>query len=249
MNTKTLLLTGATAVSLGLSAFATTYNGNGNTGFGGTIGNGSLTLTDNGTTLSGTVVNGNGNFNNVFVLYIDSVSGGFSDTSGFADANDGLRRAISGFDGGANRSTMTFASGFLPDYAIALGPNPSENFGGLWSLANGGNNSLGFVSTVNLTPTGVTSSSTYTFSLNLSSLGLTPGTGQSFGLFGTYISDTGFRSTEALAAANDSGTQGWNPFTQAAAATFTTTTVPEPTTMALAGMSGLATLFMIRRRR
>jgi hypothetical protein len=60
-------------------------------------------------------------FNDVFVLYIDSQSGGFGDTSTFSDGTDGLRKAISGFDGGANRSLLTMPSGFLPDYAIALG--------------------------------------------------------------------------------------------------------------------------------
>src|SRR2546430_3999637 len=84
-----------------LSARAATYSGNGNSGFGGPIGQGSLTLTDDGTTVSGTLTRGAGNFNDALVLYVDSVPGGFSDTSGFNDGGDGLRRAISGFDGGA----------------------------------------------------------------------------------------------------------------------------------------------------
>src|SRR4029077_12335737 len=122
----------------------------------------------------------------------------FADTSGFADGADGLRRAISGFDGGGNRSLLTFSGGFLPDYAIALGP-ADDNFGGLWQLANGGANSLNFISSVNLSPTGNANSATYTFSFNVSQIGLTPNSGQSFELFGTYISDTGYRSTEAIA--------------------------------------------------
>src|SRR5438105_12610925 len=134
-----------------LSAQATTYNGNLNTSFGGPIGLGTLTLTDDGTTVSGTITKGANGFNDALVIYIDpftpnSLSGpGFADTSGFADGGDGLRRAISGFDGGANRSLLTFGTGFRPDYAIALGPSDA-GFGGLWQLNNGGNNSLGFVS-------------------------------------------------------------------------------------------------------
>jgi hypothetical protein len=201
-------------LSLCLSAQAATYPGNGNSGFGGPIGLGSLTLTDDGTTVSGTVNKGPNSFNDVLVIYIDSVAGGFADTSGFADGNDGLRKAISGFDGGVNRSLMTFAGGFLPDYAIALGPS-SDNFGGLWQLANGGANSLVFVNSVNLSPTGDPNSATYTFSFNLSDLGLVPNSGASFGLFGTYTSNTGYRSDEALPG-NDVGTQGWNPFLQTA---------------------------------
>src|SRR5438552_15491937 len=105
----------AILAAFSLSTQAATYSGNGNSGFGGPIGLGSLTLTDNGTNVSGTVNKGPNGFNDVLVIYLDSVGGGFSDTSGFADANDGLRKAISGFDGGTQRSLMTF-SGMLPDY-------------------------------------------------------------------------------------------------------------------------------------
>src|SRR5258708_27704366 len=93
----------ASAVLFCFSASAATYSGNGNSGFGGPIGLGSLTLTDDGTTVFGTVNKGPNGFNAVLVIYIDSQAGGFSDTSGFADGGDGLRKAISGFDGGANR--------------------------------------------------------------------------------------------------------------------------------------------------
>src|SRR6266704_6743439 len=134
----------ASAVVVCFSASAATYSGNGNSGFGGPIGVGSLTLTDNGTTVSGTVNKGPNGFNDVLVIYLDSQAGGFSDTSGFADGADGLRKAISGFDGGTQRSLLTFATGFSPDYAIALGP-ASDNFGGMWQLVNGGANSLNFV--------------------------------------------------------------------------------------------------------
>jgi PEP-CTERM motif len=241
-------------VSLGLMAFgsaamATDYSGNGNSGFGGAVGGATLSLSDDGTTVSGTLTKGvAGDFNDVLVLYIDSTAGGFSDTSGFADSADGLRKAISGFDGGANRSTMTFAAGFSPDYAIALGPS-SDSFGGLWQLANGGDNSLTFINSVGLSPTGTGTSATYTFSFNLSDIGLTPNSGASFELFGTYISDSGFRSDEAIAG-NDSGTQGWNAFTQTDFGTYTTA-VPEPATLVslLSGSSLLGAFVFIRRRR
>lgn len=247
MKTKNLLATGFTLASLGVSAMAATYSGNGNSGFGGPVGLGSLTLTDNGTTLSGTVNKGPNGFNDVLVLYIDTVAGGFADTSGFSDANDGLRKAISGFDGGGNRSLMTFAAGFSPDYAIALGPS-SDNFGGLWSLANGGNLSLGFISSVSLSPTGTPNSATYTFSLNVSQIGLTPNSGATFGLFGTYISNTGYRSDEAVPG-NATGAQGYNPFTQTSFVTYQIQPVPEPSTLVLGGLSGAAMLFGFRRRK
>jgi hypothetical protein len=243
MKTESSLYLASLFVSLCLSASAATYPGNGNTGFGGPVGLGSLTLTDNGTTVSGTVNKGPNGFNDVLVLYIDSVPGGFADTSGFADGADGLRKAISGFDGGVNRSLLTF-NGMLPDYAIALGPS-SDNFGGLWQLANGGANSLNFVNSVNLNPTGNNNSPTYTFSFNVSDLGLTPNSGATFELLGTYTSNTGFRSDEAMAG-NDVGAQGWNPFLQTALASYTI--VPEPSSLALFGLTGFAMLLRLRRR-
>ncbi|MDB6068021.1 MAG: type sorting protein [Pedosphaera sp.] len=197
---------------------AANYAGNGNTGFGGPIGQGSLTLSDDGTNISGTFAKGANGFNDDLVIYIQSGAGGFTDTSGFADGNDGLRKAISGFDGGGSRSLMTFISGFTPNYAIALGPS-SDNFGALWQLANGGGNSLPYVTSVNLSPTGDPNAATYTFSFPASSIGLTPGGSGSFKLFGTYISHTGYRSTEAIAG-NATGTQGYSPFTQTSYVTY-----------------------------
>src|SRR5437773_11733239 len=114
MRTKSCLALVVWVVGLCMSALGATYSGNGNSGFGGAIGQGSLTLTDDGTTVSGTVTKGAaGSFDNALVLYIDSVSGGFADTSGFADSGDGLRRAISGINGSGNTSRLTMPSGFL----------------------------------------------------------------------------------------------------------------------------------------
>jgi hypothetical protein len=197
----------------------------------------------------GTLTTG-ANIDNALVLYLAPTLSGFSSTSGFNDSGDQLRSAISGYTssgngGGPGQSVLTFASGFAPSFAIAMQPDNGVNFGGLWGLANGGNNSLPFVSSVNLSPTGTDSAGTYTFSFSVSSIGLTPLSGQSFGLFGTLVSDSGFRSTEAIAG-NDSGTQGWNPFTQTSFVTYSI--VPEPSTLSLIGL-GLGGLWYARRRR
>ena len=158
-----------------------TYFGNGGTGFGGTLGNGSLTLTDDGTTVSGTFNNAAA-FNNAVVLYIDSEAGGFSSTMGFTDVADGLRQAISGTNG-TDRTTATFDPGFEPDYAVAF----NATFAGVWELTTGSHN---FVTSASIMGTGP-----YTFSFPLTAIGSPSG---SYDFAATLISETAFRSDEAI---------------------------------------------------
>jgi PEP-CTERM motif len=256
MKIKTMLagfLVAAGAAGLAGSASAqTVINGNGNSSWGGAVGLGSLTLSDNGTTVSGSLTTG-GNLNgNAFVLYLQTAAGGFSTTAGFNDSGDQLRSAISeytatGNGGGVGQSILNFSSGFAPNYAIALQPGSGINFGGLWQLADGGANSLPYVASVNLSPTGADTQGTYTFSFNLSDIGLTPNAGQSFELFGLQVSTSGYSSPEALGGAL-TGTSGWgNTQTETSFSTYVAT-VPEPSTMVL-GLAGLATLSLMRRRR
>ena len=194
---------------------ATLFLGNGATGFGGAVGEGVLNLDDDGNTVTGTLSRGPGDFEDTLVLFIDSVPGGFANTSGFADGSSGLLRSISGFDGGANRSTLTFPAGFAADYAIAIGP-ANESSGGLWSLANGGNGSMTFIADIALDPTGDASADNYTFTFSVGNLGLVPGSGASFRVFGSHVRNDGYRSGEALPG-DVTGTLGWVPFTATSA--------------------------------
>lgn len=208
MNVLPVFLAGTLAASpLG----ATQFQGNAATGFGGAIGGGVLTLDDDGNTVTGTLSRGQGDFDDTLVLYIDSVPGGFSDTSGFGDGANGLLRSISGFDGAANRSTLTFPEGFEADYAIAIGP-ANESSGGLWSLANGVDDSMTFIADVVLDPTGDANADNYGFTFSVGALGLVPGSGASFRVIGSYVRNDGFRSGEALPG-DVTGTEGWFPFT------------------------------------
>src|SRR5512139_1714087 len=127
----TIILTAAGLLFSARPAQATSYSGNGNTGFGGAIGNGTLTLSDDGTNISGTLTVG-GSMNDVLVLYLQTGPSGFTNTSGFNDQGDSCRQAISGVSA-SGRSVLTFAGGFQPNYAIALAP-AAAGTGGLWQL-------------------------------------------------------------------------------------------------------------------
>lgn len=210
------------------ASYADVYTGNGNTGFGGGIGNGSLELTSDGTNVAGTFTKGAGGFDNTLVLYLDTTAGGFTDTSTFSDQSDTLRKAISGLNG-SNRSTVNFAAGFGADFAIALSPTEAS-FGGLWALASGGDNSLPYVDAVALSPNN--NAGPHTFSFALSDLGLSAG--DSFDFVGTYLNGTNaFRADEAIGAGIASGNPG-NP----SSITFSNSesfavAVPEPASLAL----------------
>lgn len=232
------------ALTAALSVQAqSTFNGNGNGSFNGAIGNGSLVLSNNATTLFGKLTTGAGLSGNAFVLFIEAGGGGFSTTAGFTDTGDQLRKAISGLDGGS-RSTLNFASGFAPNFAISLQPGAGINFGGLWSLVNAGSHA--FQTSIGLTPTGSDAAGVYNFSLSLASLGLSAG--QSLDLFGYQISTTGYSSAETIGGGLTGSIGYGNTQTQTSFSTYTITPVPEPTTMALAG-SGLALLYVLRRRK
>jgi hypothetical protein len=218
------------------------FNGNGSTGFGGTVGNGVLQISsDISGSLDFTFTRGTDTFNNALVIYFDTTAGGVSSTSGFTDSADGLRIAISGFNG-TERSTLNFAGGFEADYALAL----DSNFAGLWSLSNPAD--FAFVSSANISPVGDQSAASYAFSINGSDIGLTAGSGQSFNFFTSYTSLTAFRSTETFGASfAGSPDQGYTTFDAAGSNSFTT--VPEPSTYALLTLGALALGGYAARRR
>lgn len=173
-----------------------TFNGNGNSGFGGVLGNGSLTASDNGTTISFTFNGAASLGTNFLVLYIDSESGGFTTTSTFNDVGDNHRKSISGLDG-SNRATANFPPGFSADFAIAL----NSSFAGLWDLQGTGSHT--YVTSVNVAnPSG----NTYTFDVDFSEINTTD-IPTAFNFVATIISGTAFRSNEAIG----DGISGTNP--------------------------------------
>lgn len=181
----------------------TIYSGNGKTGFGGTVGNGTLTLTKSADLLTITFDRGTDKFNNAIVIYIDSKPGGITSTAELNDSRDGLRMAISGVNKN-NRTILTFPSGFKPDYALAFMPSDGVGYGGLWDLtANTGGDEGGafgpdylrHIKSANLLPLGVNEAATYTLQINISDLDLPDGS-ETFNFLANYISPTAWRSNE-----------------------------------------------------
>ena len=258
---KKTLFAAVASIALISGAFAqvtNTFSGNGNTGFGGVVGNSSLqivSLADG--TLNFTWTRGSSDFNDALVLYIDSTSGGFADTLSFNDQGDALRSAISGASGGStgidanSRSIVTFNTGFTANYAFAA----NTGFGGLWTLAAGGNNSLVFNTATGFAPTGSATAATYSWSFNVSSIGLSANSGESFKFVGTYLNaGNSFRANEAIGftiAGGNPGNGGIGSYPNTIASSEATfQTIPEPSTYALIAMSAVALGgYVVRRRR
>lgn len=196
---------------IALTSFGQPFGGNGKSGFGGVIGTGNVLISDGGGFVTFTFTKGSGDFNDCAVIYIDTKSGGATSTSGFTDQGDGLRKAISGLDGG-NRSILNFADGFTPDYAIAfnVGVSPDHGFGGIWNLSNTAD--FAFINAANLTPDDNRLSKTYTVKTTMADIGI-PSGGNLIKFLVTYTSTTAYRSNEFIGDPGPNENIGWTPYT------------------------------------
>ena len=95
-----------------------------NTGFGNVIGKDSKLFIDSGADgrlnfgfLKGSATQ---EFDNLMVIYIDSVPGGLNSLATITDKSTRERAAISGKGEISGSSALTFAPGFTADYAIAI---------------------------------------------------------------------------------------------------------------------------------
>ena len=203
------------------NAYATNYPGNGIGGWGGSVSKGTLSVTDDGTNITFSLQRGSGTLDNALVIYIDTGAGGFADTSGFTDTGDGGRIAVSGYNGGANRSTLTFTSGFRPSYAISI----DQYYASLFHLVSGGSHGW-------ITGTGQSGNSSANFTLTISAaqIGLTNGSTANVRIFGTLIAESAWRSQETIAGtATTAFGDGYNPFTQTTYGTYVFSAPVTPT--------------------
>ena len=141
------------------------YSGNGNTGFGGPVGNASINIDDDGTTITVNFTKGAGDFNDTMVMYIANGSSGRSNIDGSVnDTADSNRRAISNNGSG----DISFPAGFEATHGIAI----NTGFGGLWEIPSSGSigdNGLNFIDSVG-NPT-LNTDASFLFSFDWSEIG------------------------------------------------------------------------------
>jgi hypothetical protein len=197
---------------ISLSSAQTTFNGNGNGGFGDAIGSGNIVVSDTGAggTVTFSVTKGSGDFNNTMVIYFDTDVDGRSVVDGtLNDQQDNNRRAIS--SAGADESTLNFPPGFEASHAIAV----NTGFGGLWSFpATGqvGNNELVFESAVG-NPANA-QQGTFNLTFNWSDLGLSGGAADNLDFIVVYMNGgNGFLSNEGYGGGFDANNYGGNDAT------------------------------------
>ena len=175
-------------VALPLSFGQVTFNGNGFTGFGGPIGQSTMDINDDGTTITFTITKGPNNFNDALVLYFDTgVSGRAAIDGDVNDNGDPLRTAIS--NAGTSPSIVTFPLFFEASHAIAL----NASYAGLWSIPSSGyTDNLTHINSVGTPP--LTTDPIITFSMDWSDIGLT--NSDSFSFVGLYLSTSAWNSDE-----------------------------------------------------
>jgi hypothetical protein len=250
-------------------ARASIYTGNGASGFGGPVGKGTVTITDNAAG-SLTILytppasHASGVDGNSLVLYFSTGAPGLADTSSLVDDGDNGgtgptidtgHEAISGYNDGSaaqgnpqnppTRSLIAFPSGFQATYAMSI----EGAFMGLFQLPPAGGNGL-----LTYVDGGAQSGYPLSVTLPLSDFGLTQG--QSFNFVGSLIDGTAaYRSNEAIGDALLNGTttslaKASNPgfnnlITFTDFDTYNSTAVPEPTAL---GLMALTAMLSIRRR-
>jgi len=143
------------------------YSGNGNTGFGGPVGPATMTISDDGTTITVNFTKGGGDFNDTMVMYISNGNLGRSSIDGNVnDTSDSNRRAISNTGSG----DISFPTGFEATHGIAI----NTVFGGLWEIPSSGSigdNGLNYIDAVG-GPASNTDAS-FSFSFEWIAIGLT----------------------------------------------------------------------------
>jgi hypothetical protein len=183
---------------------------NGNSGFGGAIGEGLLLKSWDSSTFEFHMSTNNTEINDILVLYFDTGAPGrnvIDET--IDDSADDHRTAITNSNAFGFGSTINFPTDFNASYAIAV----NINYGGLWSIPSTGSvgmNGLNFVASVNSNLTSNTQN-TYVFSIDWTDMGVSSTYEMKF--VAVYVSSTAYNSDEGYGVGITSGTQGSDAIT------------------------------------
>lgn len=205
---KKLLLIAFCAFSVGATA-QVTFNGNGNSSFGGVVGSGSIQVSESGSNVTIQFNRGTDNFNDFLVLYIDVISGGINSTSTVVDFGDSHRKAMT-----TNNVTFNFPAGFSADRAIVL----NRQFGAMWNLTAPFSNLPFVASGLSFDANRANNLASYTMTFDKTNFGLGVSDAVEFKFFGYYLNPNGgdfgngFVSNEGftrgMPGSNLGGTQG-----------------------------------------
>lgn len=209
--------------------YAANFANGGGTGFGGTLGNGILSMDASSSSLHVGFTQG-ASLNDVVVVYLDTRAGGFTDAT-MDDQSDGGRKAVTNLGLAGNEN---FPTDFLADFAIVF-----ASFGSLsFELTSG---------TLNYMNNFVAGGTNREVTISKADLGITS---DNFGVnwFAAYVSETNWLSNESMPANADLNAGG-NPG-HSGIGTYNTynrfEAVPEPASLTALGLGALA---LIRRRR
>ncbi len=229
----------ALVLTQGDGATPAIYTNGGGTGFGGTLGNGSITMDVVGTNLNVGVLPAGSLDTNVVALFLDTRSGGFLDAD-MDDQADGGRRAISNLTSTQND---VYPSGVLPDFGVAFG-----SFGTVLFELNAGN-TPGHLNFLQFDP------AVGSISIPLATLG----NPIKVDFFSGYVGDSGYNSNESLPYSvplNSNGNPGFGDGQFGGLTTggtyenfnrFVTTAIPEASTVFVWSLV-LVSAAMVRRR-
>ena len=179
---------------------------NGNSGFGGAVGEGHFFFSGEGSNpIIFDMATSSNEMNDILVLYIDTGAPGRSEIDATVDDSaDDHRIAISNSNVFDNGSIINFPTGFEASYAVAI----DVNFGGLWSIPSAGEVGVGELEFITAINSNLTSSTQgfYQFSFNWEDIGLT--ITDEFQFVGLFVSNTGYSSDEGYGDGIVSGTEG-----------------------------------------
>jgi hypothetical protein len=217
-----------------------TYYGSGG---GGPIGDASLSISNNATSVYLGMNKGTGSFTDNLVMFIDCIPGGLTTTSGLTNKANAQEIAISGYK--TSRATANFAPGFGADYAIVVSVS---NGSGIYKLVNDGAGPyLQLIRNFNLAPPGDPNLPQFYWQFDWGDIGIANKNTNFFKFETSLVTASGSRALQSFEGIT--GTAGFGTITFTNYDTYGVQPIPENTTAALIVFGGIAGGILLSKRR